>query len=140
LAKDETNSPSSKPATQAKPTARKTSEPSGMPTILSKKPSSYIEAVQAIERRRLNWVDFSNDPVDGYLVSTSPDPVSASRRSGEENTDSSSEGQYRETSTPPRGASEDPERMRYIQQIDSLRQKLKVRIVGQCHSQAGVID
>jgi hypothetical protein len=127
----ESNSPTSGPDTDwsETKTSSKTQGPSGTPTVLASKPSSYIEIVKTIDRRRLDWEDVSVDPVQSYervqTKSSSPNPVTSSRRP-DQNTDSShnNDGKKLEpkTADPPRGASTDPERRQFLQDISNLRQ------------------
>jgi hypothetical protein len=126
----ESKSPTSGPDTDwsETKTSAKTEGPSGMPTVLASKPSSYIEVVESIERRRLDWEDVSVDPVQSYervqTTSSSPNPVTSSRRP-DQTTDSSQPNDGKKpkpkTTDPPRGASTDPERMQFLQEISNLR-------------------
>eukprot|EP00980_Cylindrotheca_fusiformis_P013502 scaffold3450_cov114-Cylindrotheca_fusiformis.AAC.7 len=104
--------------------------PSVMPTVLANKPSSYVEIVGAIRPRRLDWEDVSSDPVEGYerrprvqTTASSSAPLTGSDRraksSGSEQSKLKQSGP--KTTDPPNGASTDPQRVQFLEEISELR-------------------
>lgn len=101
----------------------KTEGPSAMPTVLSSKPSSYIGVVESIGRRRLDWDDVSSDPVAGYerAQMVQAQSFSQSPESSDDSAQRKATGSEPKTRDTPRGASTDPERMDFLQEISHLR-------------------
>lgn len=73
-----------------------------VPTLVMEKPTSYIEAVQGITRRRLNWEETDSSAMGDYRPEKSKSSSAAPEK-------------------PVRGASSDPVRNRRLEQIDELR-------------------
>jgi hypothetical protein len=92
-------------------------KPTPIPTFVSDKPSSYIEAVEAITRRRLNWDDVDSSDM------TKPPPASNDKP---KSTTSSRGNSNPAPEKPPRGASSDPVRNQMRGRIDQLRSAHKV--------------
>jgi hypothetical protein len=131
--------PQQQQSEKPKPTAKrpkKKEEPP--PTLIADKPTGYIEVVQAIKRRRLDWestdadpiVTFSDDDAGGalgYSASEHEDDASSSSYSSFSSESSSSNERRAKMKEPPRGASSDPVRMQHLEKIDHLRSEHKVK-------------
>ena len=86
-------------------------KPTPIPTLVAEKPSSYIEAVQGITRRRLNWEETDSSAMGAYAATAKPDKPKASRQ----------EKPKESPEKPIRGASSDPVRNQLLSKIDELR-------------------
>jgi tetratricopeptide (TPR) repeat protein len=106
-------------------------EPSSVPTYLSNKPSGYVEVVQAIERRRLDWSTTYSAPLgSGGSSSSARPPAASSTKPTTTKAETSAAGRQNDHSTtsskpklrdPPRGASSDPVRTQMMEKIEKLR-------------------
>ena len=87
-----------------------------LPPYVADKPSSYIEVVKAIGRRRLKWEDTDASAMDGYGTDDSVFE-----------TDGREEIRHETPQTPPpRGASSDPVRNKILEDIEERRNAYKV--------------
>jgi len=87
-----------------------------VPTMLANKPSSYIETVQAINKRRLDW--------DNAGASSSYDNINSDvpETNGKNDIDNSNKNNKKSaTERPQRGASSDPIRKKLLEKIYDLR-------------------
>jgi tetratricopeptide (TPR) repeat protein len=75
-----------------------------VPTLIANKPSGYVEVVQAIEKRRLNWETTDADPMKGFVKKEQTPKQDMSP-------------------PPPRGASSDPVRQQLLESIDQRRRE-----------------
>ncbi|CAJ1968298.1 unnamed protein product [Cylindrotheca closterium] len=96
--------------------------PSGLPTVLANKPTSYIEIVESIGRKRVDWGDITTDIV-GLPEQSYPNLKSSasSKVSQTEESEKSDE----EPIDPPRGASTDFVRQQHLRDIAALRESYK---------------
>eukprot|EP00531_Pseudo-nitzschia_arenysensis_P009473 CAMPEP_0116146158 /NCGR_PEP_ID=MMETSP0329-20121206/17012_1 /TAXON_ID=697910 /ORGANISM="Pseudo-nitzschia arenysensis, Strain B593" /LENGTH=769 /DNA_ID=CAMNT_0003641881 /DNA_START=115 /DNA_END=2421 /DNA_ORIENTATION=+ len=120
-----TQPPSTMPtAPTATPTIQSTPErpkkkTTPVPTLVAEKPSSYIEAVQGISRRRLNWDETDSSAMGGYTTTDHREkPKSTTTTTS---TASSSSNKPKNRDKPVRGASSDPIRNQLLAKIDELR-------------------
>ncbi len=86
-----------------------------VPTLAADKPSSYIEAVQAIDRRRLNWEETDASAMGAYASAATDKPKASTT------TSSTSTKPKARPDKPIRGASSDPVRSQLLARIDELR-------------------
>ena len=100
-----------KPTIAPKPQKPKR-KPTPVPTLVLEKPTAYIEAVQAIARRRLNWEETDSSTMENY---------------GSDDTEETRKEAQSEPEQPSRGPSTDPVRKQIFEKIDSLRDAHKVR-------------
>jgi len=102
--------------------------PSGLPTVLANKPTSYVEIVESIGRKRVDWGDVTMDPV-GLYEQSYPNLKSSdnSRVSQAEQKEKSDDEPNEETiePEPPRGASSDVVRQQHLRDIATLRESYK---------------
>mmetsp|Transcript_2786 Transcript_2786/g.7652 ORF Transcript_2786/g.7652 Transcript_2786/m.7652 type:complete len:709 (-) Transcript_2786:299-2425(-) len=97
-----------------------------VPFHVADKPSSYVEAYKAINRRRLNWEDTDSSSMDGYgygggggdSPSETTDVRKTTATAAEEASNHHHNHHHR---APPRGASADPMRNQILGRIDELR-------------------
>lgn len=87
-----------------------------LPTLVLEKPTSYIEAVQGITRRRLNWEETDSSTMGDYAKAKPDKPKSASAAARSK----------ADPEKPVRGASSDPVRNQRLARIDDLRQSHEV--------------
>lgn len=96
--------------------SRPNKAPTPPPTLIAGKPSSYIEVVQSIGRRRMDW--------EGTDTSSHPPSVTPSPTTGQQNAQTA-EATYSskkpKMSEPARGASSDPVRMKLRERIEQSR-------------------
>ncbi len=97
---------------------------SPVPTLVAEKPSSYIEAVQAIGRRRLDWDETDSSAMGAYASSTTTEN---NNKEAPKATTASSKPKPSER--PVRGASSDPVRNQLLAKIDELRDIHEVRFL-----------
>jgi hypothetical protein len=104
--------------------------------LIADKPTNYIEVVQAIKRRRLDWENTDADP----MTTHSNDGGGASPQYGNSRDDDyddsslvtnkeSNEEKKSQMKEPPRGASSDPVRNQMLQRIDQLRVDYEVSLL-----------
>lgn len=134
-----TPTPTSKPSSNKNKNPAKRGQltpekgPSGMPTVLANKPTAYVEIVEAIGRKRVDWGDVTSDPVGQYHGTSKPKAKSSdSPKVSKPDEANGGERQPRkqdEASSPePRGASTDPVRQQYLREIAALRESFMVRV------------
>ena len=115
-----------------------------MPSSFSNKPTSYQEAVAAIDRRRLASASRRLRDNAAYMAeearSTSLQQSSSklstsssqSKRPSESSKQQSQQQQQQRRSDPPRGMSKDPVRLELLHTIEKLRQESKVNFFLCC--------
>ena len=105
-------------------------KPTPVPTLVAEKPSSYIEAMQAINRRRLVWEDTDTDDMSGGSGSGSKSAASSSTSTNNNNKNNkANKNKQSAPERPPRGASTDPVRTQLREKIDELREDHEVCII-----------
>ncbi len=100
--------------------------PTPVPTLIADKPSRYIEVVQAISRRRLDWEATdtgSHQPSPAPSLTAKGVQPSETDRGTSPSSDSKTKPKMKE---PARGASSDPVRIRFRERIDQLRVESQV--------------
>jgi hypothetical protein len=106
---------------------KKNKAPTPVPTLIADKPSSYIETVQAISRRRLDWEATDkgavNPPSATTTIKDSGKPPTESSNSSSSSGSSNAKPAMKE---PARGASSDPVRVQVKEKIDRLRVESQV--------------
>lgn len=130
-------SPSSLPSSsdQATKKKKKKKAPAPVPTLIADKPSIYIETVQAIGRRRLDWGATDTGPVGPPSTSTTtkenvkpPSDTSKTTPPPTDSTTTTNNGINTKPAMkePARGASSDPVRVKFREKIDQLRGESQV--------------
>ena len=89
-----------------------------VPTLVAEKPSSYIQAVQGISRRRLNWEETDASAMGDYSSAKNDRPKSATTTSSSNTIKQKPRSVIED---PVRGASSDPVRNQLLANIDELR-------------------
>jgi hypothetical protein len=106
-----------------------------VPALIADKPSSYIDTVQAINNRRLDWEksdtdDSGSQSTTTYSTTTSSDNTNSDGATVEnKNSNSNSNNNNKESNRmerPPRGPSSDPVRTQLREKIDDLRSEHEV--------------
>jgi hypothetical protein len=102
-------------------------KPKPVPALIADKPSSYIDTVQAINNRRLDWENADDDDTTTYSTTTSSDNTNSNGATVEnKNSNSNNNRDPNRMERPPRGPSSDPVRTQLREKIDDLRSEHEV--------------